>query len=206
VNKNVFPRNTLFLTFFISTNKSPGILWPLRSRSPSIMATVTNDYTVSEKPLGSTRHVRIVTIGAGASGINMIRTLRKKITDYEHVVYDKNPSVGGTWYENRYPGCRCDIPAHNYQFSWKKNPAWSTFFAKAEEIERYLCDICKDEGLDNEIKTSHCVTSAIWDEEKSMWMLKVHNTETDEKFDDCCHFLLDATGILKYVPPNPGKE
>ncbi|EHL01173.1 putative sterigmatocystin biosynthesis monooxygenase stcW [Glarea lozoyensis 74030] len=98
-------------------------------------------YAVSERPLGTPRHVRIVTIGAGASGINMIRTLREKLSDYEHVVYDKNPSVGGTWYENRYPGCRCDIPAHNYQFSWKKNPAWKLF-------------------------------------------------------DDFCHFLLDATGIL----------
>ncbi|EPE35396.1 FAD/NAD(P)-binding protein [Glarea lozoyensis ATCC 20868] len=153
-------------------------------------------YAVSERPLGTPRHVRIVTIGAGASGINMIRTLREKLSDYEHVVYDKNPSVGGTWYENRYPGCRCDIPAHNYQFSWKKNPAWSTFFAKAEEIERYLCDICRESDLGTSIKTSHVVKSAIWSEEESLWHLKVENTESKELFDDFCHFLLDATGIL----------
>lgn len=62
-------------------------------------------YIVSETPLGTARHVRIVTIGAGASGLNMIRTLRMKLGNYEHVVYEKNPKVGGTWYENRYPGC-----------------------------------------------------------------------------------------------------
>jgi cation diffusion facilitator CzcD-associated flavoprotein CzcO len=165
------------------------------------MMTSNISYAVSERPLGTPRHLRIVTIGAGASGINMIRTLREKLSDYEHVVYDKNPSVGGTWYENRYPGCRCDIPAHNYQFSWKKNPAWSTFFAKAEEIEKYVCDICAEYDLGTSIKTSHIVKSAIWSEEESLWNLKVQNTESKELFDDFCHFLLDATGILKYVYP-----
>lgn len=61
-------------------------------------------YTVLEQPLGTTRHLRIITIGAGISGLNMIRALRKTMTDYEHVVYEKNDEIGGTWYENRYPG------------------------------------------------------------------------------------------------------
>lgn len=62
------------------------------------------EYTILEQPLGSTRHIRIVTIGAGISGLNMIRTLRRTMTDFEHVVYEKNADIGGTWYENRYPG------------------------------------------------------------------------------------------------------
>lgn len=75
-------------------------------------------YTVLEEPLGTTRHLRIITIGAGISGINMIRTLRKTMTDYEHVVYEKNPEVGGTWYENRYPGkCERSSIESNYQAS-----------------------------------------------------------------------------------------
>lgn len=53
-------------------------------------------YKVLEELLGSTRCLRIITIGAGASGINMIRTIRKQLNNYEHVVYDKNPQVGGT--------------------------------------------------------------------------------------------------------------
>jgi len=77
-------------------------------------------YKVLEQPLGTARHVRIITIGAGASGISMIYTLRTSLINYTHTVYEKNPQVGGTWYENRYPGCKCDIPAHNYQYSWLK--------------------------------------------------------------------------------------
>ncbi|KAG9228833.1 hypothetical protein BJ875DRAFT_219608 [Amylocarpus encephaloides] len=160
------------------------------------MSTSTSKYVVSEQPLGTARHIRVITIGAGASGLNMIRTLRQKLTNYEHIVYEKNPSVGGTWYENRYPGCMCDIPAHNYQFSWKQNPRWCTFLASAEEIEQYLCKIYEDEKMEPEIKTSHRVTSAIWDGEKSSWRLKVENLQTKEVFDDSCQFLLDASGIL----------
>jgi cation diffusion facilitator CzcD-associated flavoprotein CzcO len=154
-------------------------------------------YNVSEAPLGTTRHVRIVTVGAGASGINMIRTLREHLTDYEHVVYEKNPSIGGTWYENRYPGCKCDIPAHNYQFSWRHNPSWSTFFAGAQEIEKYLCTVCEEEKMGPSIKTLHEVKSAIWNEEKGTWELELQNLETGETFNDYGHFLLDAAGILK---------
>ena len=60
--------------------------------------------TIHQKPLGTARHIRIVTIGPGARGLNIIRTLRRNLGDFEHVVYEKNPGVRGTWYENRYPG------------------------------------------------------------------------------------------------------
>jgi cation diffusion facilitator CzcD-associated flavoprotein CzcO len=153
-------------------------------------------YEILEQPLGTARHVRIVTIGAGASGINMIRTLRNTLKNYTHVVYEKNPKVGGTWYENRYPGCKCDVPAHNYQFSWKPNPAWSSFFAPAGEIEAYLCRVCEEEDLGKSIKTSHHVVEARWNE-KGVWELKVEDLNSGEVFDDYCHFLLDASGILK---------
>jgi cation diffusion facilitator CzcD-associated flavoprotein CzcO len=51
------------------------------------------------------RQLRVVTIGAGISGINMAYQIKRFLAEVEHVVYEKNRSVGGTWYENRYPGC-----------------------------------------------------------------------------------------------------
>ncbi|KAK2073106.1 hypothetical protein P8C59_007412 [Phyllachora maydis] len=131
-------------------------------------------YRVRETPLGTAKHIRIVGIGAGASGLNMIRTLRLDLTNYEVTVYEKNAEVGGTWYENRYPGCRCDVPSHNYQFSWRPKHDWSNFHAPAEEIEEYLCELCDEEGMRDVIKTRHEIT----------------------EFDDYAHFLLDGTGIL----------
>ncbi|KAI0483227.1 hypothetical protein GGR56DRAFT_663768 [Xylariaceae sp. FL0804] len=153
-------------------------------------------YTVVEKPLGTLKHVRIVGIGTGASGLNMIRTLRTHLTNYEHVVYEKNNKVGGTWFENRYPGCRCDVPSHNYQFSWRPNPEWSNFFATADEIEKYLQDICEEERMMDSIKLRHKVAGAWWDESQGLWDLSIINLETGEEFRDQANFLVDASGIL----------
>ncbi|RYP76146.1 hypothetical protein DL771_001970 [Monosporascus sp. 5C6A] len=153
-------------------------------------------YVVKEEPLGSAKHVRIVGIGAGASGINMIRTLRKNLTNYEFVVYEKNDKVGGTWFENRYPGCRCDVPSHNYQFSWRPNPAWSNFFSSAEEIEKYLNETCEEEHMLDSIKTRHEVSGAWWDEDRGLWDLNVVDLETGEEFQDQANFIIDGSGIL----------
>lgn len=131
------------------------------------------------------------------SGMNMIRTLRLHLTDYEHIVYEKNPVIGGTWYENRYPGCKCDVPSHNYQFSWRPNPEWSSFFSPATEIQDYLCRVCEEENMHGVIKTQHQVEGAQWDEDDGVWRLQIRNLQTDTLFNDYCHFLLDSCGILK---------
>lgn len=156
-----------------------------------------NPYTVKDEPIGTLRRVRIVTIGAGVSGINMIRTLRLHTRNFEHVVYEKNSEIGGTWFENRYPGCKCDIPSHNYQFSHTPNPRWSALHAGAEEIQRYLQHVCEVHDLRRDIKLSHSVVHAKWQEASSEWILRVKNELTEEEFEDRCNFLLDASGILK---------
>ncbi|KAH8902042.1 FAD/NAD(P)-binding domain-containing protein [Coniochaeta sp. PMI_546] len=169
-------------------------------------ANIASSYKVLEQPLGTARPIRIVGIGAGMSGMNMIRTLRLHLTDYEHVVYEKNPKIGGTWFENRYPGCKCDIPSHNYQFSWRPNPEWSAFFSPAEEIEDYLYRVCEEEKMHDHIMLEHQVTRAEWDETGGVWHLKVTNLRTNTAIDDYCHFLLDSCGILNHWkwPEIPG--
>jgi cation diffusion facilitator CzcD-associated flavoprotein CzcO len=154
-------------------------------------------YMVKEQPIGTLRPIRIVTIGAGVSGINMIRTLKLNTNNFEHVVYEKNSEIGGTWFENRYPGCACDIPSHNYQFSHTPNPEWSELFSEAPEIQRYLQHVCDKHGLREYIKLSHSVLHAQWDEGSGTWGLKVRDEVTGTVFEDHCNFLLDASGILK---------
>ncbi|KAI1080434.1 FAD/NAD(P)-binding domain-containing protein [Whalleya microplaca] len=153
-------------------------------------------YVPAQTSLGTARHVRIVTIGSGVSGLNMIRALRKHVTNYEHVVYEKNPKVGGTWFENRYPGCKCDIPSHNYQLSWRPNHEWSNFFSPAPEIEAYLGRVCTEEGMASEIRTQHEVIKAVWDESRGTWQIRIKDLRTGNEFDDRADFLLNASGIL----------
>ncbi|KKA26713.1 hypothetical protein TD95_004739 [Thielaviopsis punctulata] len=157
--------------------------------------TAPSGYTVPEVPLGFSRPLRIITIGAGASGINLIRTLRQKLTGpFEHVVYEKNDQIGGTWYENRYPGCRCDVPSMNYQFSWKKNTEWTNLCASAAEIHQYLCDICEEQEMTPLIKLNHRIRNATWNKTAGLWEVTVeHNGNL---FVDKANFLIDATGLL----------
>ena len=66
--------------------------------------------------------------------------MQKNLRNFSLAVYEKNPGVGGTWFENRYPGCSCDIPAHSYTFSFEPNPNWSGFYVPANEILQYFED------------------------------------------------------------------
>lgn len=83
------------------------------------------DYEIIEKPSRAGRKLRIVCLGGGASAINLAHEVSTSNLDLELVCYEKNSSVGGTWYENRYPGCGCDIPSVNYQYSWAPSPEWT---------------------------------------------------------------------------------
>jgi hypothetical protein len=58
------------------------------------------EYMVSEAPLGVPRQLRVITIGAGASGLNFARQVEQHMENIEHVIYEKNEEVGGTWFEN----------------------------------------------------------------------------------------------------------
>ena len=53
--------------------------------------------------------------------------IQKHLTNVEHVIYEKNHDIGGTWLENRYPGCACDIPSHAYTYPFALNPDWPRF-------------------------------------------------------------------------------
>jgi cation diffusion facilitator CzcD-associated flavoprotein CzcO len=87
---------------------------------------IDSDYRIVEEPSRSRRKIRIIVIGAGASALNFAHEIDTSPLDAELVLYEKNLEIGGTWYENRYPGCGCDIPSVNYQFSWAPSPDWTS--------------------------------------------------------------------------------
>ena len=79
----------------------------------------------------------IVIIGAGFAGLCM--AIRLKQGGYhQFVILEKKDDLGGTWRDNRYPGCACDVPSHMYSFSFELNPDWSRMFAPQQEIWEYM--------------------------------------------------------------------
>ncbi|KAK5048147.1 hypothetical protein LTR84_005817 [Exophiala bonariae] len=153
-------------------------------------------YKVIEQPLGTRRPLRIVAVGAGASGLNLARHVELHMENVELIIYEKNEDVGGTWFENRYPGCACDIPSHNYQFAWEPNPDWTSFYSPWSEILQYFRDIAKKYELYRFIQFKQQVTSATWSEDEGIWSLTINSLETQEETSDWCHILVNATGVL----------
>lgn len=92
--------------------------------------------------------LRVACVGAGASGLCLAYKMEKMLEpgSWELVLYEKNPQFGGTWYENTYPGVACDIPSHDYNFTFDPKPDWSHFFAYGDEIQKYFEDFAERHG------------------------------------------------------------
>ncbi|KAI9039003.1 flavin-containing monooxygenase [Aspergillus affinis] len=108
----------------------------------------------------------------------------------------KTPDVSGTWYENRYPGCACDVPSHNYVYSFEPKANWSSVYAGSSEIRSYFAGFAKKYDLGRYIRTSHLVTETQWDAEKGQWIVQVQDFATGQTASDWCHILVHATGYL----------
>ncbi|KAL1964459.1 hypothetical protein VTN77DRAFT_6885 [Rasamsonia byssochlamydoides] len=136
--------------------------------------------------------LRCIIIGAGFSGILMAYKLQQAFgDDVEFQIFEKNADVGGTWFENRYPGCACDVPSHIYQFSFCPNPYWSRFYASSDEIRSYLKAVVLHYQLDQYIHLNSKVEEAIWHEDASLWTVTVAGKGRLD-----CEILINAGGIL----------
>ncbi|KAF2654660.1 cyclohexanone monooxygenase [Lophiostoma macrostomum CBS 122681] len=164
-------------------------------------------YRISEQPLHTKRHLRIICVGAGAAGLQIAYKAERALENIELQIYEKNSDVGGTWLENRYPGCTCDIPSHSYQFTWARNPNWSRFYSSSEEIWQYFKDIATKYDLEKYVQLKTTVQSAIWDEESGQWKVRILGPDGKE-VDDWCDVLISGSGVLnswKY-PNIPGLD
>ncbi len=112
--------------------------------------------------------VETLIVGAGFSGLGMAIRLREAGMD-SFLVIEKSEGIGGTWWENRYPGCACDIPSHLYSFSFDLNPKWSRMFAGWKEIQEYLEACASRHGVRERIRFKTPLKEAIWDEDAGLW-------------------------------------
>ncbi|PGH09783.1 hypothetical protein GX51_00467 [Blastomyces parvus] len=160
-----------------------------------------SDHMINEPPPG--KPFRIIMIGAGAAGIDFLHhAMRefKQSDEVEFICYEKNHDVGGTWLENRYPGCACDVPSASYQFAWRPSPNWTHYYSPAREIWQYMRNIVDEEGMMRYIRLRSRVTRAEWNEDRSKWMVRVEQSDGDEKavrvLEDECDVLLNGNGVL----------
>lgn len=145
----------------------------------------------------STPHVAI--IGAGLSGVGVAVYLKKAGIPF--TIYEKNDGPGGTWYDNRYPGCGVDTSSHIYSYSFALNPAWQRYFSKQPELLAYIENCIARFDLGPHIKFGSAIAAANYDATSRRWRLTV-DTGSGGKADVEADIVVSALGQLN-VPAVP---
>ncbi|GAM39067.1 hypothetical protein TCE0_034f10308 [Talaromyces pinophilus] len=154
-------------------------------------------YQIIEQPIGTRRPIRIACMGAGYSGLMMAIMFSETMKDKnaELVIYERNKDLGGTWLENRYPGCKCDIPAHNYAYSFAPNPEWPNYYATSQQIHEYMHQVADKYDCNKYIKYEHSIKSAVWNENDAKWAIKVQKGD-GSVLEDNVDVFINAGGVL----------
>lgn len=137
--------------------------------------------------------VDVAVVGAGFSGLYLLKRLRE--LGFSAVVFDEAGDVGGTWYWNRYPGARCDVPTTDYAYTFdrqlEQDWTWSEKYATQPEILAYLGHVADRYDLRRDIRFGTRVTAAAWDEAGRRWRLTTSHGD-----DVSCRFYVMASGCL----------
>ncbi|MFF4957266.1 flavin-containing monooxygenase [Streptomyces sp. NPDC001222] len=146
-------------------------------------------------------HVRVAVIGSGFGGLGAaVRLRREGVTDF--VVLERASGVGGTWRDNSYPGCACDVPSHLYSFSFAPNPEWPRTFSGQEHIRAYLEHVTDVFGLRPHLRLDSEVKMMTWDPAKLHWAIETSSGPLT------ADVVVSATGPLSdpKIPEVPGLD
>jgi cation diffusion facilitator CzcD-associated flavoprotein CzcO/acetyl esterase/lipase len=144
----------------------------------------------------------VVILGAGMSGLCMAMQLQRT-GQHDFVLLEKQPGLGGTWWDNTYPGAHVDVPSPVYSFSFAPNPGWTRRFAGAREIQAYMQQLAERHGLTERIRFNTRLAEARFDEASGRW----HFTTEDGR-QLRARFFVCSTGPLNQPrwPEIPGLE
>jgi cation diffusion facilitator CzcD-associated flavoprotein CzcO len=117
----------------------------------------------------------VVVIGSGFAGIGMGIKL-KAAGRHDFVILEQDSDLGGTWRDNTYPGCTCDVPSYLYSFSFEQNPHWSRLFSPQEEIWDYLRRCVDKYDLGPHLRFDATVTGAVFDDAAGRWDVEVNGS------------------------------
>ncbi|MGD1281041.1 flavin-containing monooxygenase [Mycobacterium seoulense] len=144
-----------------------------------------------------TPDVDVVVVGAGIAGLYLVYRLSR--AGYRFRVFEAADDIGGTWYWNRYPGARVDVPSVDYMFSfdpdWRRDWQWSEKYATQPEILRYLNHVADKHDLRRHITFSTRVQQARWDDDASLWRVRTDGGDVTSRF------VVMATGCLSMPKP-----
>ncbi|HTO00412.1 MAG TPA: NAD(P)/FAD-dependent oxidoreductase [Microthrixaceae bacterium] len=147
----------------------------------------------------------VVVIGAGQSGL--LAGIRLKQAGIPFTIVEKNPGVGGTWWENTYPGARVDVGNHFYCYSFEPSHEWTEFFAQQPELQAYFQSVMERRGLEPHIQFETEVLGATWDDDAGTWSVRTRAVDGTENTLDA-RAVISAVGQLNRpsIPDIPGAD
>ncbi|GAA3391960.1 flavin-containing monooxygenase [Cryptosporangium minutisporangium] len=148
--------------------------------------------------------VRVLVVGAGFGGLAAAAHLRAagyRSAD-DVLLIEQADEVGGTWRDNTYPECACDVPSVLYSFSFAPNPGWTRSYGRQPEIQEYLVRTARQTGLIEQIRFGCALIGASWDAATSQWVAETSRGVIRAQV------LVTATGALSAprLPDLPGLE
>ena len=144
----------------------------------------------------------VLIVGAGFAGLCMAMQLVRQ-GERRFVILEQGHEVGGTWRDNRYPGCACDVPSHLYSYSFEPEPAWSRMYAGHAEIQAYLLRCTEKYGLREHLQLNTPLIEARFDENAQHWIALSQDGKIWR-----ARVLVSALGALSRpaIPQLPGIE
>ena len=144
----------------------------------------------------------VLVVGAGESGL--LAAIRLQQAGIPYTVIEKNAGVGGTWWENTYPGARVDVGNHFYCYSFEPSDRWTEFFARQPELQRYFDDVMRRHGVEEHVRFNTEVISAIWEDDG--WTVAVRGPQGEETLR--ARAVISAVRQLNapFIPDLPGAQ
>ncbi len=147
----------------------------------------------------------VVIIGCGQSGL--LAGIRLKEAGIAFTIIEKNAGVGGTWFENSYPGARVDVGNHFYCYSFEPSNEWTEFFARQPELQAYFEGVMRRHGIEPNIRFDTEVLGATWNDDDAVWIVQMRTPDgTVETIE--ARAVISAVGQLNRpkIPEIPGQD
>ena len=147
----------------------------------------------------------VVVIGCGESGL--LAGIRLTEAGIPFVIFEKNAGVGGTWWENTYPGARVDVGNHFYCYSFEPSDQWTEFFARQPELQAYFASVMERRGVSEHVEFSTEVMGATWDHETATWAVSLRRADGSTG-EIGASAVISAVGQLNRpnIPDLPGRD
>jgi 4-hydroxyacetophenone monooxygenase len=147
----------------------------------------------------------VIVVGCGQSGL--LAGIRLKEAGIPFTIVEKNPGVGGTWWENSYPGARVDVGNHFYCYSFEPSDQWTEFFARQPELQSYFEGVMTKHGIESHVRWETEVLGATWDDATGTWSVRVRTTDGGEET-LTARAVISAVGQLNrpHIPEIPGQD